>query len=121
MARTVKYFIFQDKTTTVSNGYEWITEQQISDIWDQDSDTLVIEIIGTTSGSTVNFEIKVTPDGDYSPVAGIRINDFKVGTSTTGIGEVWTFEIGSYYSFRCRVSDMSGGDLTINSRITKYN
>jgi len=121
MARTVKYFVFHDKTTTISNGEEWVTEQEISDIWVQDSDIISVEITGTATASTVNFEVKVTPDGDYFPVAGIRINDYLLSTVTTGKNEVWMFEPSSYYALRFRVSSISGGNLTIKSKISKYN
>lgn len=121
MARARGYFVFQDQATSSANGREWVVEQELSNLAVFDSDVIVVDISGTATGSTVYFEVKVTPDSDYRAIAGVRSSDFKLGTSTTGINEIWMFDIGSYYSFRCRVVDPTGGYITIKSKISKSN
>lgn len=121
MARTRDYFVFQDQATLNNDGNEWIVEQELSNLAVLSSDTIVIDINGTATSGTTYFELKVTPDGDYYPTAGVRTSDFKLATNTTGINEAWMFDVSSYYSFRCRVNDVSGGYITIKSRITKNN
>lgn len=86
-----------------------------------DSDSLAIEISGTATSGTTYFEIKVTPDGEYYPIAGARTSDYEISTYTNGINEAWSFEIGPYYSIRCRVENIVGGYITIKSKISKNN
>lgn len=121
MARTTSYFTFQNQAITDGNGNEFIVERELSNFALLDSDIMVIEIVGTATSGTTYFELKVTPDGDFFPIAGVRTSDYKLATSTTSINEAWQFEIGPYYSVRCRVSDVTGGYLTVKSKISKYN
>ena len=121
MARPRLYYTFQDQATSDSDGNELLVERFLSpfDIVD-DCDVITIEISGTAVSGTTHFELKVTPDGDYYPIAGIRPNDYFISAVSTGINEVWWFDIGAFYSFRCRVSDVSGGNITIKGKISKY-
>lgn len=119
MSRTTSYFTFHDQSVISGNGNEFIVEKEISNLAVIDSDIMIVEITGTATSGTTYFEIKVTPDGSFFPIAGVRTSDYKLATSTTGTNEVWQFEIAPYYSVRCRVSDVSGGYITIKSRISK--
>lgn len=118
MAITRDYFTFQDKVTGSSNGYEWIVEQQMGDVVLLYSDTIVIDISGSTTGGTVYFEAKTTPGGEYRAFAGINARNYSIASSTDGINENWIFDVGGVYSFRCRVLNISN-PITITSKISK--
>lgn len=120
MARTIAYFIFQNGVTGNSDGSEWIVEQEIGNTMLVSSDSIVIDIDGTDSSGVTYFEIRVTPDSDYRPMAGVRLSDLTVATSTNGINESWMFDIESIYSFRCRVASITS-PITIISKISKSN
>ena len=121
MARVREYFVFQNNATGSTNGEELIVEKELSNIAVLDSDVIVIDISGTATSGTTQFEIKVTPDTDYRAIAGVRNSDFKLATSTSGINEAWIFDIGAFYSFRCRLIDVTGGYITIKSKVSKNN
>jgi hypothetical protein len=120
MSRTRNYYTFQNGITGSSNGAEWIVEQQISDVVILDSDTIAIDISGTSASGTVYFEAKTTPDSDYRSIGGIKSSDYSIATSTTGINENWLFDANSIYSFRCRVSGVIS-PINITSKVSKNN
>jgi len=121
MARPRLYYTFQDRITSPSIGNELLVERLLPpfDTVD-DCDVITIEISGNATSGTTNFELKVTPDGEYYPVAGIRPSDYFISSVSTSVNEVWWFDIGAFYSFRCRVSEVTGGEITIKGKISKY-
>ena len=108
-------------TTTPSDGNILLIEQRVGEQYTQDSDTIVIDISGTATVSTVVFEAKVISDGNWHEIAGVRSNDYTLSSSSNKINEAWLLDIGQYHSFRCRISSVSGGYVTINSKVTNNN
>ena len=121
MALTKLNFQFQNMTDGANDGNILLIEQQVGEQYTQDSDIIVIDISGTASNATTIFEAKVVSDGDWREVGGVRINDYTLATTTNNINEAWMFDIGQYHSFRCRVSSVADGYVTINSKVTNNN
>lgn len=74
--------------------------------------TLTLSITGTSTSRTIVFEVADT-DGNYTPIQGVKLNDFAMGTQTTGTGEKWTFEVTGVTTFRARVTAVAGGNVTV--------
>ena len=123
MARPKQYITFHDATTTASNGQELLIERAFGNspqVTIDDVDIITLEISGTTTTATVHFEVKIVPDGNYLPVAGLRLSDFALATSTTTMGQAWIVDVGAVYSFRARVSGISDGTVTVKGKTSKY-
>lgn len=74
--------------------------------------TITLSINGTSTSRTIVFEV-ADSDGNYTPIQGVKLNDFAMGTQTTGTGEKWTFEVTGVTSFRTRVTAVAGGNVTV--------
>lgn len=77
--------------------------------------TLTIEITGTSTSQNINFEAS-SISGTYYPIQGVRLSDYSMATSTTGINEVWTFDITGLQNFRANLTSVSGGNVTIQGK-----
>ena len=119
MARAKQYFTFQNQQVLNDDGnsllIERITEQFVDDF-----DIIAIEIVGTATSGETFFEVQVTPNGNFYPIAGVRISDYSISTNSTGVNETWTFDVAAYYSFRTRVANILGGYLTVVGKASKY-
>jgi len=74
--------------------------------------TLTVSVTGTSTSRTVVFEAADT-NGNYTPIQGVRLSDFAMDSQTTGTGEKWTFEVTGVTTFRARIDEIAGGDVTI--------
>lgn len=88
-----------------------------------DSYTLTFEIAGTSTSRTILFEI-AGPSGTFIPHTAFNIADpTKMSTQTTGgsntTPESWQVEVPAGYSFRSRVSGVSGGTVRVIGRAVK--
>jgi len=84
------------------------------------NETLTFAITGTSTIRTVIFEL-ADPSGVYVPCTAFNIMDpTKFGTQTTGgnntLPESWLVDVPIGYSFRARVSAVSGGNVTIKGK-----
>ncbi|WP_338842034.1 hypothetical protein [Paenibacillus glucanolyticus] len=82
--------------------------------------TLTFEITGTSTSRTVLFEL-AGPSGQYMPVTTFSVTDpTKFGPQTTGgnntAPESWQVEVPAGYSFRCRISAVTGGNVTVKGK-----
>ncbi|WP_371017382.1 hypothetical protein [Pseudalkalibacillus sp. JSM 102089] len=81
---------------------------------------LRLEINGTSTSRTINFEM-ASISGTYIPVTAFNITDpTKYGTSTTGgsntTPEFWEVDVPAGFSFRARVSAITGGTVTVKGK-----
>ena len=112
MAR-IHYYTFHDNTSNPSVG----TDFNIDDI--ANPDNLGLEITGNATSCLILFQAQLLPDGDWFDVAGIRVNDFFLSSSTTKVNEVWLFDLSSFRTFRTNIVSVSGGTITIKGKISK--
>lgn len=77
--------------------------------------TLTVKITGTSSTRTVTFYAKDT-DGNLTALMGVRLSDFATGTSTTGTGEYWQFDITGIYSIVMDLTAVAGGNVSVKGR-----
>lgn len=82
--------------------------------------TLTFEITGTSTSRTVLFEL-AGPSGQYMPVTAFSVTDpTKFGPQSTGgsntAPESWQVEVPAGYSFRARISAVTGGNVTVKGK-----
>lgn len=82
--------------------------------------TLTFEIIGTSTSRTVMFEL-AGPSGQYIPVTAFSVTDpIKFGPQTTGgsntAPESWQVVVPAGYSFRTRIAEVTGGNVTVKGK-----
>lgn len=74
--------------------------------------TVTVEIYGTCTSDTVVFEGAST-SGTFYSVSGTRLSDLTVASQTTGLNEVWQFDVTGLVSFRARISAVAGGNISV--------
>jgi len=99
---------FHDATTTPKDGFEINT-----DVFN----TVAVEIYGTSASRTVNFWVK-GPAGVKRAIQGARLSDLSLQSSTTGTGEIWTFDTTAIDVLIMEVAAVAGGNVTIKGRAT---
>lgn len=75
-----------------------------------------VQIFGTAISSTINFLGSV--DGtNFFPVAGVRMSDLAVASSTTSgqAGEAWQIDVTGLTKLRVAIAAISGGNITATS------
>ncbi|WP_198297617.1 hypothetical protein [Domibacillus aminovorans] len=77
--------------------------------------TLTVEIYGSATARTVTF-FAVSASGIKRPLQGINLETLAFASSTTGIGEIWSFDITGLESVYVEISSISGGNLTVKGR-----
>jgi hypothetical protein len=77
--------------------------------------TLTIEVYGTSASRTVNFS-SIGYSGAVYPLTGVRLSDLSVATSTTGTGEIWTFEVAGLDFIKIDVVSIAGGNVSVKGR-----
>lgn len=112
MAR-IHYYTFHENASTPSTGIDF----NVDDI--SNTDNLGLEITGNATTCLIFFQAQMLPDGDWYDVAGIRVNDFFLSSSTTKVNEVWLFDLNSFRTFRVNIISVSGGTITIKGKISK--
>ena len=77
---------------------------------------LTFEIRGTSTSRTVVFEL-AGPSGTYVPCQAVRLTDYAMASYTSGgndaAPESWQVEVPAGWSFRARISEVSGGTVTV--------
>lgn len=97
---------FHDAAVSPGDGVELIVG---------DKKTLTIEIYGSSTSRKINFYAKGDSD-TLRPLIGINLSTFELGTSTTGNGEVWQFDITGLDSVIMGITAITGGNVTIKGR-----
>lgn len=105
-------FTLQNAVTAAGNGTPYKPSRG--------TETLTFAITGTNTSRTVIFEM-ADPSGVYVACTAFNIMDpTKFGTQTTGgnntTPESWLVDVPTGYSFRARVSAVSGGNVTIKGK-----
>lgn len=105
-----KSVTLQSNAVATGNGTPYSSESP---------ETLTFEISGTSTSRTVVFEL-AGPKGVYIAYPALKVGDttYTPTTSTTGgsdtTPESWEVDIPANYSFRARISAISGGNISIS-------
>ena len=78
--------------------------------------TLTVEIYGTSTSRTVAFIGRGAGVTDRA-LMGVNLSDFSTGTSTTGTGEIWQFDITGLTSVFMDLQAVSGGNVSVTGRV----
>lgn len=105
-AKIADNIILQNATTIVSVGTPFSVNA---------FKTITIEISGTSTSRTINFEA-CSVSGAYYPITGVKLLDYSMATSTTGNNEVWQFDITGMENFRTNVTSIVGGSVTVKGK-----
>jgi hypothetical protein len=84
----------------------------------EDYKTLTIEIYGTSSSRTVNF-YGIGESETSRALMGVKLSDLVTGTSTTGTGELWQFDITGLVSVTIDLTAVAGGNVSVVGRLVK--
>jgi hypothetical protein len=103
---TVTDVVLQDTATTIGNGTPFTVGS---------TKTLTIEIYGTSTSNTMVFEGS-SVSGTYYAIQGVKLLDYTMASQTTGINEVWMFDVTGLASFRARISNVSGGSVSVKGK-----
>ncbi len=78
--------------------------------------TLMVEVYGTATSRTVEFK-GAGPGGTFYPIVGSKIAEPETkAVNTTGIGELWRFDVSGLMSVRMEITAIAGGYLAIKGR-----
>ena len=78
--------------------------------------TLTVEIWGTSTSRTIEFKA-AGPSGAYRQLAGVRLADLVVASSTTDTGELWQFDVTGLASVVIAITAIEGGNVSIAGRV----
>jgi len=98
---------FHDAAVSPGDGVELIVG---------DKKTLTIEIYGSSTSRKINFYAKGDSD-TLRPLIGINLSTFELGTSTTGNGELWQFDITGLKSVIMQLESVTAGDVTVKGKV----
>jgi hypothetical protein len=77
--------------------------------------TLTVEIYGTSATRTVAF-MGVGPSGAAYAISGVKLSDLTTGTTTTGTGELWQFDITGLSQVIMDLTAVAGGNVTVKGK-----
>lgn len=77
--------------------------------------TLTVKITGTSSSRTITFYAK-DPDGNLTALMGVRLSDLATGTSTTGTGEYWQFDVTGVEAVVMDLTAVAGGNVSVTGK-----
>lgn len=90
--------------TTASSG---------KDVNVRSMEKVIVQIFGTATARTVSFHGSLNRV-DFSPLEGVKLGDTTItANNTTGINELWEFDVERLISFRAILGSVSGGTVTI--------
>lgn len=95
--------IFQN--AAIATG--WGTQLTVAD-----HKTLTVEIYGTSTSRKIEFMGAGFSD-TYRPITGVKLADLVTGSSTTGTGELWQFDITGLKSVAMNLTAVAGGNVTV--------
>jgi hypothetical protein len=73
------------------------------------ANTLVLRILGAFIGAVI-FEACID-DSDWLTIRGVAPSDGSVASTAT-VASVWVFDLTGWSAFRCRITALTGGDIT---------
>lgn len=76
---------------------------------------LTVEIYGTSTERAVVF-MGGGPSGEARYIAGVKLSDLSLATSTTGNEELWQFDITGLCSVNMEITSVAGGNVTVKGR-----
>ena len=97
---------FHDAATVAADGTVFTVEGY---------KTITLEIYGTSANRTIAF-IGRGASGSDCAVMGVNLSDLSTGTSTTGTGELWQFDVTGLTSFFVDLQTISGGNVSIKGK-----
>jgi hypothetical protein len=98
--------VFHDAATAVSTGLSL-------DVYRLR--TLTIEVSGTSATRTVAFK-GIGPSGTAYAIAGVKLSDLTTGSTTTGTGELWQFDITGLTQVIMDLTAVAGGNVTVKGK-----
>jgi hypothetical protein len=98
--------VLQDTASAIGNGTPFTVGS---------NKTLTIEINGTSTSNTIVFEGS-SISGTYYAIQGVKLSDYTMSSQTTGINELWTFDLTGLSSFRARISNVYGGSVSVKGK-----
>lgn len=102
----VQDVVLQENATAISNGKTFVVGAV---------KTITIEITGTSTSRTIVFEAS-SVSGAYYPIQGTKLQDFTLSSQTSGLNELWVFDVTGLMNFRTRISDISGGSVNVRGK-----
>jgi hypothetical protein len=101
-------FAFHTAATEAANGNPFYV---------YDYKTLTVEIYGSVENTAraVTFYGK-GPSGTLRALKGLKLSDWSSGTSTTGTGELWQFDITGINSVTMDLTAITDGTVTVKGR-----
>ena len=99
---------FQDAATAIGNGAS-LTVGGLKTL------TVGIASAGGNTARTIEFH-GVGPAGNDILITGAKLNDLSTGTSTTGTGEIWQFDIRGLASVYMKLTAITSGNVTVKGK-----
>lgn len=78
--------------------------------------TLTVEVYGSSTARTINF-YGVSASGIKRALQGINLQSLTFASSTTGTGEIWSFEITGLETVIVEVVSVTGGTVTAKGKV----
>ena len=100
--------VFHDASSAAKNGFQCPVDGY---------KTLTVEISGNASNTarTVTFYGK-SYSGTLRAIMGVKLSDLSTGTSTTGTGEIWQFDVSGLDYVIMDLTAITGGTVSIAGR-----
>lgn len=76
-------------------------------------ETVTFEVYGTSASQTVTFE-GAGPSGTFRSVSAVRLDTMATALQTIGTGELWQADVRGLVSFRCNLTAVAGGNVTVS-------
>ncbi len=106
MMNDVMDVTFHDASTVAANGQPFEVKYFKS---------LTVEIFGTSTGRTVTFYGKGA-SGTLRALKGINLSTLATGTSTTGTGEIWQFDITGLHKVIMDLTAITDNNVSVKGR-----
>jgi hypothetical protein len=103
-------FKLHNQATQAGNGEEILISRQML--------TANIDIDGTASSFTIVFEGKSSDNTDYRAIMAVNLSTFDMASTTSTLNTLWQVGLDGLVAFRCRLSTVSGGNVSVVVTIT---
>ena len=77
--------------------------------------TLLVEVTGTATESLIQF-LGRGANGANRIISGVNLNGYSVATSTSGVDELWQFDITGLHSIFMSLQNIGNGNITVKGR-----
>lgn len=96
-----------DAITAISTGIE---------LGISGEDSLAIDITGTATSFTANFEGSINDKTTWEPIGMVNKADFTTGITTSTKNRIYETDVSLLTHFRVNVTAISGGNITVYAR-----